>query len=171
MPGRRTFRGTSQRRRTGWEEGPGTQNILNIATNTVAILGNTQAATEDGNTVVRIRGYVELVLNQVSTTLDGFRGAIGIGIASVPAIAIGVTAVPTPVTEIEWEGWLWHQFFSLHGVVPSVTVERRLAFQIDSKAMRKIDTEEAIYAVIEATETGAANMSVVLGTRLLLKLA
>ncbi len=172
MARRSSFSGASQRRRTGWEEGPGTNSLVNVNSSSVAILGNTQAAVEDGLTVVRIRGFVELLINQMVAVTDGFTGALGIGIATTAAIGVGVTAVPTPITEVEWEGWLWHQFFSLHATeIDSVnTAQVRQTFMIDSKAMRKLETQDAIYAAIEVTETGSSNMVVRLGSRMLLKL-
>ena len=137
---------------------------------TVQILGNGQVTTQDGLTIVRLRGFVELILTSASALGDGFDGAIGIGIVSAPAFAIGVTAVPTPITEIEWEGWLWHQFFSLTAPTAAQDSENRQVFEVDSKAMRKINSEEVVYAAIEVTETGTAGLKAKLGTRMLLKL-
>ena len=162
------------RRRTGWEEGPGQNTFVNINASSVAILGAGQQAGEDGNTIIRLRGFVELNLTQAVTIGDGFAGALGIGIVSAAAFAVGVTAVPTPITEVEWEGWLWHQYFNLHSAVATAAMTGSagiLRLMIDSKAMRKIDTEETIYAALEVTETGGGNMIVRLGTRMLIKLA
>ncbi len=160
------------RRRTGWEEGPGVLTSQAFTTSTSAILGSGQANLDDGVTVVRLRGFVELTLS-AGGALDGFAGAIGIGIVSTPAFDIGITAVPTPITEIEWEGWMWHQLFSLHspGAFSATSTGSVLRLPIDSKAMRKFDSQETILAVMEVTETGTTAMTVRLGTRLLLKLA
>ena len=165
----------SQRRRTGWEEGPGTMTESQVTTtNTSVILGNGQINVDnDGLTVVRLRGMFELVLEAATNPGDGFDGAIGIGIVSAPAFTIGVTAVPTPLTEIEWEGWMYHQFFSLHSpaaVQASVSAALFVREMIDSKAMRKFSSDEVIYAAAEFIEHGTASISVRLGTRLLLKL-
>ena len=61
----------ASRRRTGWEEGPGTQTPSTLTASVGVILGNGQASTEDGLTVVRIRGMIELVLTQAAAALDG----------------------------------------------------------------------------------------------------
>ena len=143
-------------------------------TNTAVILGNGQAnADNDGLTVIRLRGFFELVLEAASNAGDGFDGALGIGIVSTPAFTIGVTAVPTPLVDIEWEGWMYHQFFSLHSPVAlqaSTAAANFLRMEIDSKAMRKFDSAETIFAAVDVLEHGTSSISVRLGTRLLLKL-
>ena len=158
---------TRSRRQTGWEEGPGTLTVHTPSSSSALILGNGQEALVDGQTIIRLRGYVELVLETAAAAGDGFTGAFGIGIASAPAFAVGITAVPTPITELEWEGWMWHQIFSVHSGVSS---RDRVAFEIDSKAMRKIGTDEVIYAAWEGTESGTVTSSIALGTRMLVKL-
>ena len=90
------------------------------------------------------------------------------GIVSTAAFAVGASAVPTPITEIEWEGWMWHQYFSLH--VSQATESTRLHFMIDTKAMRKLNSDETVMAAMEHTISGSTGMSVRLGTRMLLML-
>ena len=176
MAGRnRSFSGRSQvrvvnPRQTGWEEGPGTLDGLAISTETSAILGSGQAAIGDGQTIIRLRGFAELIITSAGSPADGFTGAMGIGIVSAPAFAIGITAVPTPITEIEWEGWMWHQMFSYHVSDAALDVAA-LRFTIDSKAMRKIGSEEVVFCAIETKdESGAVNMLATVGTRMLAKL-
>ncbi len=48
--------------------------------------------------------------------------------------------------------------------------ETMLRMTIDSKAMRKIATEEAFYAAIEVVEIGVANLSVFFDSRALFAL-
>jgi len=165
--------GTSSRRRTGWEEGPGTASESTITSSSAAILGNGQTFQLDGLTVVRLRGFVELRLEGAGSAAgSGYTGALGIGIVTTAAFAVGSSAVPTPITEIEWEGWMWHQLFSL--TVGDATAGDRhvspLAFQIDSKAMRKVGSDETIFASIEVVEKGTETLSVILASRMLLKL-
>jgi len=161
------------RRRTGWEEGPGIQTPVTTSSSESTVLGAGQLFAVDGHTIVRLRGFVELNLHTVAAIGDGFAGAMAIGIVTQAAFAVGISAVPTPITEIEWEGWMWHQFFSVHA--HSVTGGESnkgpvQVFEIDSKAMRKIGSDEVIYAVYEGTEVGTSAMVITLGTRMLLKL-
>ena len=169
---RGSFRGRSpQRRRTGWEEGPGTLTLLTVASSTTNILGLGQESQFDGLTVVRLRGVVELALTIATAVGDGFTGAIGIGKVSSPAFAIGATAVPMPIDEVEWEGWLWHQFFSIHATKSTPTEKAPTVIEIDSKAMRKFDSQEVMFCAIQATLTGTATLLARLGTRMLVKLS
>jgi len=169
--------GAHQRRRTGWEEGPGIQDAgapVSISGSSSQILGTAQAATTDGLTIVRTRGIIELVQKTATAAGDGFVGAFGIGIASAAAIAVGVTAVPTPITEVEWDGWLYHQFFSVHSFGAQATLDTGglvpVRVDIDSKAMRKLDSQEAVYLAFEFVVAGTASMSVFATSRMLLKL-
>ncbi len=124
----------------------------------------------DGLTIIRLRGFTELQLTSVGSPGDGFSGALGIGIVTEAAFDIGISAMPTPVTEVEWEGWMYHQWFSLHASDTALDVPP-LSFQIDSKAMRKFGSDMTIFAAIETDfEDGAAVLDVRFATRMLLKL-
>jgi len=164
-------RGSARSRRsTGWEEGPGTNTEHTPSSSSVLILGLGQQSLFDGNTIIRMRGFVEMILESAGAVGDGFSGAFGIGIVTAPAFAVGITAMPTPVTEVEWEGWLWHQWFSLHAVVAAPSAEQRQTFEIDSKAMRKFDSEQVLFAAWEGTESGSVTAQIRLATRILIKL-
>ena len=167
VPSRRS----AVRRRTGWDEGPGSQSPAAITTTGQSFLGAASASLQDGLTVARIRGLLSFVQTVTTAAGDGFHGAVGIGITTIDAIAIGATATPGPITESSWDGWLWHQFFDTRQSVASGAAVDALTpqlFTIDSKAMRKIDEAMAIFAMIERTEVGTASMSVLLDSRMLL---
>ena len=97
MARRRQFtRGTSVRRRTGWEQGVGGWPMAaSITGDSVAIVGDGIVALQDGLTLVRTRGEIELVLTAAASPLDGFKGAFGICVVSGDAFAVGVTATST----------------------------------------------------------------------------
>ena len=176
MARRRSSRGfSSARRRTGWEEGPGGwANTASITTSSNAIVGVGLFALLDGLTLVRVRGEIELGITAAAAALDGFKGAFGICIVSADAFAVGVTAIPTPLDDADWNGWLWHQFYSLtqaavfSAQIAGGSAVRRIT--IDSKAMRKINVNEVIVLVGEHIETGTAVMQVAADSRLLFKL-
>jgi len=136
-------------------------------------VGNGAQATVDGVTVIRTRGLIELTISAATAGLDGYAGAFGIAICSNDAFAVGVTAVPTPISDVAWDGWMWHQFFSVHapaafqatGTGPYATT-----IEIDCKAMRKINVGETLYMAVEATEIGACVLTVRADTRILSKL-
>ena len=114
---------------------------------------------------------LELLLIQASAAGDGFVGAFGIGVVSLPAFTVGVSAVPTPITEVEWEGWMWHQFFSLHSTAAfDAGGPNRVQIPIDTKAMRKLGTEEVVYLAYEGTEDTTAQLQILSDSRMLVKL-
>ena len=128
----------------------------------------------DGLTVVRTRGLFTAMLTLATAAGDGFVGAIGIGIATFDALAIGVTALPAPIAQADWDGWLyWSPISVLNPIASSTQLISGVATQrltIDSKAMRKFTANMVIYAVVETIEIGTATMSMSFDTRMLVKL-
>jgi len=130
---------------------------------------------------VRIRGELQLLLSSATAALNGYTGAFGIGIVTGPAFAAGVGSVPTPITDIEWNGWMYWKAIPLvsAGVIDGSaaadtdaitghTVQMRV--EIDSKAMRKINFEETVFAALEVTERGTAVLNWSFITRILTKI-
>ena len=136
-------------------------------------LGSGTIPTLDGLTLVRTRGLLDIFLDGApSSDGDGYFGAMGIGIVSDAAFAAGITAVPTPITESFWDGWLYHTFLSIHAM--DITFGNQAAahqrVEVDSKAMRKIAVGETLMAVLEVVEIGTATFNVFWDSRSLVKL-
>ena len=167
--------GGSRRRRTGWEPGPFTTSLSLTAAGKTA-WSTTQEFLEDGLTVARIRGSLSLTVSSVGSRFDHFDAiAFGIGIASVQAIGIGATALPGPLSEIDWEGWIYHTIQSgMRGTALSPLGDAAgfVRVDIDTKAMRKVGTNQAIFGMVEAeVETGVVDVRVEGRTRMLLMLS
>ena len=170
-PGRPRSSGISR----DWDSGPGSTALTQLTGSGSAILGLGIAATVGEITFMRTRGICDLMVQGVPTANgDGYFGAVGIGKTTVIAFTdVGITAIPTPITQVDWDGWLWHSFFSVH--TPDVSGEggnstaQHQRIEIDSKAMRKVDGSELIYAAIEVVEIGTAILDVFLATRVLLQ--
>jgi len=162
------------RRRTGWEEGPGSSSVAAaFSASGSAILGAGLVALADGLTVARIRGNMELVLNSATAALSGYHGAVGIGKTTSEAFTVGITALPTPLTDADWDGWMWHSFYDLHAVTGAASdgvnaVSNYLRIPVDSKAMRKFDLSDTLFVVTEVIEVGVATMSIHFDSRILL---
>ena len=170
---RRSFLTSSQRRKTGWGAGPktGTGGLpLAVSASGISLGGNVGVPTIDGLTLVRLRGELLIRLLTASSLDDGFFGAVGVGIFTDAAIAVGVSAVNSPIAEEFWDGWLWHQYFSVlaPGVVgtgaatadnQSNSTSAAVRIQVDSKAMRKFPVGMSLAVVLEATEQGGATMA------------
>ena len=170
-------RGRSQTKATGrtWEPGIGGTTETEFSASGSSILGSGVVPTGEKLTLLRTRGILDLFLESTVTSGgDGFFGAFGIGIVSAAAFAIGVTAVPTPIDEAGWDGWLYHQFFSIHAPLPANDGGAPAAHQrvmIDGKAMRKFDVDDTLFGVLQVVEKGAANMTAYMDTRMLVQSA
>ena len=161
---------TRVRRKSDWNLGVGGTGLTQLTVGSAAILGAGVTPTTSEATLARTRGFVEMILEAATASGDGFQGAIGIGKTTVAAFAIGVTAVPTPLTEMAWDGWLYHRHFCLHAPGADAVLQANLRFELDSKAMRKIEVEEVFYAAIEVVEIGGAVLDVFLDIRMLVLL-
>ncbi len=181
---RRSFSHTrSQRRKTSWIIGPrsggnGSNQQITTSAKIVATIGVT---TVDGETLIRTRGQMLLMLQTAAAVANGFVGAVGIGMVTDQAFTAGIASMPGPLNDDEWDGWLWHDYFA---VVASSIIDTSAAdaddiinsrsgclrIPIDSKAMRKTKDNMVMFAAIEVSEVGTAVMDWYLNTRQLFKL-
>ena len=170
------------RRKTAWEVGPGGIALTALTSTGSTILGAGVQATLDGTTTVRIRGELLMFLTSATAASDGFVGAFGMGKGSASAFAVGVGSMETPIDDEAWDGWLYHRYFALKsaGTIADAVANKQnqsdattaaLRIEVDSKAMRKVDIEDVLYAVIQVTETGTATAVVQFNSRQLIKLA
>ncbi len=107
---------------------------------------------------------------------DGFQGALGICLVSNEAFVVGSAAIPGPLTDSDWDGWIWHDFF--HVFSPAATLAAgagdgaaSVRGVIDSKAMRKWSEGYTLAAKVETVENGTATGEFWADTRVLVKLA
>ena len=173
MARRTRFTGQSRpRRKKGWEEGPGTSSVVNFTGSSTAILGSGLQVLFDGLTLARVRGNLSTFLVSANSAGDGFQCAMGIGIVTLEAFTVGVTAVPHPMSNIAWDGWLYHRFFSVHvgDKTAGDVAYQQTQFEVDSKAMRKLKDDDVIMAVMQVVETGVADMDVFFDSRALFML-
>ena len=153
-----------------WEEGPGGTAITQFSAPGSNFLGSGVFPTASELTVMRTRGLLEyFLIGTGGADGDGFVGAMGIGKCTRAAFDAGIASVPTPITEMSWDGWLFHQFIGAH--TPDITfggspgVYARL--DVDSKAMRKLDSDEILYAAFEVVEIGVHALNVFFNSRML----
>jgi len=86
---------------------------------------------------------------------------------------VGVTAVPDPIADMDWDGWMYHRFFDVHGAAGTFDAtepQASIQFEVDSKAMRKIPLNETLVAVLEVVEQGASTGTAWFDSRILVKL-
>ena len=174
----------SLRRKTSWQVGPtttagGSLQGVTGSGSSIAALGS--ETLQDGVTLVRTRGELLFFLEAATGALDGYFGAFGIGLIGKPAFAAGAASVPTPINELDWDGWLYHRFLSLRAPsaitvsASSITsavnsVSCALRIDLDSKAMRKSFTDMVFFAALDLTESGTAILQWSLNSRMLFKI-
>ena len=153
--------GGANRRRTAWNDGPFTTSIQRSAEG-ATIWSSGQTPNVSGLTIARIRGSWSCNIVDVTAADAHFdEVAVGIGITSVDAFNIGITALPTPLGDMSWPGWLYHEMVS-----GMIAVEPTELFGnagsgayrgvIDSKARRKLGPNEIIFGVFETGVEGGA---------------
>ena len=166
-------RSQSLRRETAWIQGPGGTGATAISTSSAAFVGSGIAPAVEGLTCVRIRGELLGTLITATGSLDGFRGAFGIGIVSSTAFGVGIGSVPTPITDQAFENWLYWtplQVIAHISTEADFGLEAALRMTVDSKAMRKFPSDMVIYSAMEVVEVGAAVMDLSFDSRMLVKL-
>ena len=167
----------SKRRRTNWVGGPQTVAFgeTNVTGDSSFLFLSPVADELPGSTIIRTRGLFSVRLTAVTANGDGFFGAIGFGVTTTPAGVAGVGSVPTPLTEVTWDGWMYH---SVHAGVTSLETTEvargpisAIRIPIDTKAMRKFRESDLLVGVVElGTETGTAAGIFRAETRMLSKL-
>ncbi len=125
-------------------------------------------AFENPGTIVRTRGII--TIRPADPEADAtIAGAFGIGLVSQEAFTAGVASIPEPFTDSDWGGWMVMQPFALTVDVGAASSRliNSMTYEIDSKAMRKVEPNSVMAIVVESL-TGA--FTIADGTRLLLKL-
>ncbi len=156
-------RGRAARRKTHWVSVSGAASL----SVTGPFLLFTAAIGHEGETIVRVRGLLEVLLTAATAAGDGFSGAFGIAIVTTAAATAGVGSIPTPVTEAGWDGWLLHRFLGIHRTMEVGGPGPHMLLELDSKAMRKANEDESLVGVLDVIEDGTAVMDVIVQARVL----
>ncbi len=67
-------------------------------------------------------------------------------------MAIGITAVPTPITEEDWDGWFVYEVLAgtfRFGSAIGFNQESPVGIHFDSKAQRKVEDDNAVVVVLQ----------------------
>ena len=162
-------------RSTSWELGPSEVNG-GFTLSGAALWAGTVTTSLPKSTLIRLRGLVRVTLLTAGSAGDGFFGAYGIGLFTKEAVAIGVTAVPTPLSDENWDGWIWHSYWDVRSTTATIADGVNAGgvvkdVDIDSKAMRIWTDEYTLLGVSEAVESGVATCEIQGSSRALIKLS
>ncbi len=121
-------------------------------------------------TVIRTRGMLEVGSDQEAAD-EAQLGAYGACVVSDQAVAIGITAVPTPITDSDSDLWFAYQMamtsFKFGDATGFANVGK--SFEIESKGMRKVEEGQDMIEVIENSSVGSG-LNMLVGARQLIKL-
>ncbi len=163
---------TAPRRETLWAGGPDETSVTAVAASGTDLqsLSNAALLALRPFTLVRVRGILYIRSDQTANTETPF-GAFGICIVTDQAAAIGITAIPTPITDQSSDIWHTYQFgvagLQVSSAVGLIAEGRH--FEFDSKAMRKVEDGFTIASVFE-NGSSSDGLSYVAIFRMLLKL-
>ncbi len=159
-------------RETLWLGAPFIRTTITAASTAVLMSSlNAAALALRPFTVIRTRGIWSIISDQ-QTANENMEMSIGHAVVSEQASAIGVTAVPTPVSESDSD-----LFFVYDSVIGSTRILSSVGFNenenklrdVDSKAMRKVEDGSDIVSVVE-TGVGSSGLIVTTFFRQLIKL-
>jgi len=166
--GRRAPFVQARRRETTWLDVPIVESTLAAGTAALLLTLTTAEKARRPFTVVRTRIVAQIISDQVAAS-ERPAAALGACVVSDQAVSIGVTAVPTPVSDATSELWFLHQV--LLGAMSLATAVgfgyNSDHYMIDSKAMRKVQEGEDLIFTLETD--GAVGAIVNFGGRLLIK--
>ena len=167
---RRGAAAIAAKRLTSWFQFQPADTAFSAAGGTIIFSLNAAALALRPFTIVRTRFLVGLISDQVIAS-ESQIGAFGMAIVSDQAVAVGVTAVPTPISDMGSDLWFVHQllyndFTFVSGV--GVSDDGMHQYEIDSKAMRKVDIGQDLVIVGELA-AGFGGFTMTSGGRMLVK--
>ncbi len=110
--------------------------------------GNPLTSTlPEESTILRIRGSLLFPKTTLTGSLVDTEMAFGVGVTGTSS-ATSSGSYPAPITDSDWDGWMFRRQSAVSPVDSIGTV-------VDIKAMRKIQSGEALFFMAEAVDGGS----------------
>ena len=116
-------------------------------------------------TVLRTVGSVSIASDQTGASEEQI-GAFGMALVTDSAVAIGVTAMPDPVSDAEDDGWFVYQAFAQQTALASTGIGS-VMYPIDSKAKRILEGKGMNIAVMLTNSHATQGLQFAINLRLL----
>jgi len=167
----RNFRGPQRvgaKRLSSWFEFSTGSTTMTAAGGTLIASLNAAGLAMRPFTVVRT--HVELALLSDQSGANELQvAAFGFAVVSDQATAVGVTAIPTPLTDLASDLWYLHQIIYADESVVTDRTRPQTRVSVDSKAMRKVDIGQDIVIVAEIDAVTGSGAVLISGGRFLVK--
>jgi len=114
-----------------------------------------------------IRTYLKILVSsnfQTAAANVHDQLAVGIGVQSAQAVAAG--ALPCPLTDAGWGGWLLHWVAQTSAQSSNSWFDREL---VDSRAMRKVQEGDSVFLSVETPATNVNTLDYSFFGRMLFK--
>ena len=101
-------------------------------------------------TLIRVRGMLYWDTN--GSAHGRSFGAVGIAVVKETARVAGIASLPSPITEASDDIWLFHHFLQCSRALSTANGFRGdfvHSFEMDAKAMRKLEDGDAVVIVVE----------------------
>ena len=138
-------------RKTFWLSGAVVRGVLASASSATIVTSlNAAALALRPFTIVRTRGVWHIVSDQLAA-VEQQETAYGAIVVSEEALAVGITAVPTPIDQDSSSWILFDMMFNRFDFVSGVGFEANSGVSrvVDSKAMRKVEEGQQVIEVIQ----------------------
>ncbi len=170
MPRRLTTRVARPQRRTttNWSGLVPAAMVTVPAISSVHLISITLSNAGIGEVVRRTRGQL-LVTSDQGANIETQMGAMGFCVVTDAAAAIGITALPTPVTDASDDIWfVWQSFLQFSGAGPGAAAADGTVtpYEFDSKAMRRVEEGRQI-AVVVQNSSAVHGLQVAVANRML----
>ncbi len=145
------FRSRTQKRATTWLDVPITSTNFTGIGGTLLVSLTALELAKRPFTIVRAHLEMQLSSDQAVAS-EIMLGAIGFAVVSDQAFGVGVTAVPTPVTDAESDLWFLHKYFMSNfnlGTGVGFQEPSSRSYTLESKAMRKVNDDQDVVLVAE----------------------
>ena len=116
-------------------------------------------------TVLRVVGGISVTSDQTST-IEEQLGAFGLILVTDTALAVGITAMPDPVTDVGDDGWFAYQAFAQRGQLIN-SQPPSMYYPFDLKGKRIVDGAGVSIAGIVANAHASHGLSFAIGIRIL----
>jgi hypothetical protein len=152
-----TSRSASQRSRgfrpqTDWAHATGfTSLVLSSSTPVCSHFNLTAFADPEfiermPETIRRLRGAVWTAVVPPTDPADFFRMDLAVGLAVAPAEAVAAGALPCPVSDAYWDGWLWHRFMPINSGGGREAITEGYEPEVDGRGQRRLEDNVLFFA-------------------------